>query len=102
MRQAHAAQDVRRLGELDVVVADYLDAVAPGIAEVEKLPGQRLHARLRERAAHRLLVIDHEPKMTAVIGALRAAFLKSQELIAQVDEGRGLASAAQLEREQAP
>ena len=36
MRQAHAAQYVRRLGELDVVVADDLDAVAPRIEEVEK------------------------------------------------------------------
>src|SRR5208282_1807029 len=36
IRQSHAAQHVRRLGELDVVVANDLDAVAPGIAEVEE------------------------------------------------------------------
>src|SRR5258706_13316692 len=32
--KAHAAQHVGGLGELDVVVADDLDAVAPGIAEI--------------------------------------------------------------------
>ena len=39
--------------------------------------------------------------MTAVVGGLGAALLESQELIAQVDEGRGLAPAAKLEFEQA-
>src|SRR5438552_722927 len=31
MRQPHAAQDVWRFGELDVVVADDLYAIAPGV-----------------------------------------------------------------------
>jgi hypothetical protein len=44
---------------------------------------------------------DNEAKMPTVVGGLGAALLKSQELIAQVDEGRGLASAAKLELEQA-
>ena len=35
MQEPHAPQDVGCLGELDVVVADDLDAVAPGIEEVE-------------------------------------------------------------------
>ena len=39
--------------------------------------------------------------MTAVVGRLGAALLKRKELIAQIDEGRGLAPAAQLEVEQA-
>jgi hypothetical protein len=34
--EAHAAQDILRLGELDIVIADDLDAVAPRIAEIEK------------------------------------------------------------------
>jgi hypothetical protein len=36
----------------------------------------------------------------AVIGRLPAAFLKSQELVAEIDEGSILAPAAQLEIEQ--
>ena len=34
VRQTHAAEDVRCFGELDIVIADDLDAVAPWIAEV--------------------------------------------------------------------
>src|SRR5262249_37736001 len=101
MGEAHPAQHVRRLGELDVVVADDLYSVAPGVAEIEEAAGQRLDARRRQRAAHRVLVVDHETEMTAVVGGLGAPLLQSQELIAQIDEGRGLALAAQLELEQA-
>src|SRR5262249_55605727 len=101
MRQSHAAQDVRGLGELDVVVANDLYAVAPGVEEIEKLTGQHLHARLHQGAADGFLVIDHQSKMTAVVGGLSAALLECQKLIAQVDEGRGVASAAKLEFEEA-
>src|SRR5262249_15930819 len=55
----------------------------------------------RQRAAHRVLVVDHETKMTAVVGGLGAALLQREELVAQIDEGRGLALAAQFEVEQA-
>jgi protein-disulfide isomerase-like protein with CxxC motif len=101
MRQSHTTQHVWRLGELDVVVTDDLYAVAPGIEEIEKLTGQHFHARLRQGMSHGLLVIDNEPKMTTVISGLGATLLEGQELIAQVDEGRGFASAAKLELEQA-
>ncbi len=97
----HAAQHVRRLRELDVVVADDLDAVAPGVAEVEEAARQRLDARLDQRVAHGLLVVDDEAEMTAVVGGLLAALLQRDELVAQIDEGRGLALAAQREIEQA-
>ena len=100
MRQPHALEHIRRLGELDVVIADDLDAVAPGIEEIQEPAGQRLDAGLRERLADRVLVIDHEPEMTPVIGGLLAALLQREELIAKIDEGRGLALAAQLEVEQ--
>jgi len=66
----HAAQDVRRLGELDVVVADDLYTVAPWVEEIEKLTWQRFYARLRQGVAHGLFVIDNESKMTAVVGGL--------------------------------
>src|SRR5262249_44937559 len=100
MGEPHPAQHVPGLGELDVVVAEDLYSVAPRVAEIEEGAGQRLDARRRQRTAHRVLVVDHESKMTAVVGGLGAAFLQREELIAQVDEGRGLALAAQFELEQ--
>jgi hypothetical protein len=36
VREAHPMQHVRRLGELDIVVSNDLEAIAPGIAEVEE------------------------------------------------------------------
>src|SRR6478672_3626658 len=54
-----------------------------------------------DAAADCVLVVDHETKMTAVVGALGAALLQREELIAQIDERRGLALAAQFELEQA-
>src|SRR5262245_9947371 len=101
MGEPHPAQHVRRLGELDVVVADDLYSVTPGIAEIEEAAGERLDPRRRQRAAYRVLVVDHETKMTAVVGGLGAALLQRQELVAQIDEGRGLALATQFEVEQA-
>src|SRR5215467_2698665 len=81
MRQPHSAQDVRRLGELDVVVAYDLDTVAPRVEEIKKLTRQWIHARVRQGAADGILVIDHESKMTAVVGRLLAALLEGEELI---------------------
>jgi hypothetical protein len=65
-------QHVWRLGELDVVIADDLYAVAPGIEEIEKLTGQRFHARLRQCTADRFLIIDNESKMPTVVGGLKS------------------------------
>ena len=82
MREPHAAQHVRRLGELDVVVADDLYAVPPRVEEIEELTGQRVHARLCQRLADGVLVIDHESKMAAGVGGLLTALLQRQELVA--------------------
>ena len=38
--QTHAPQDMWRFGELDVVISDHLDAVAPRVEEVQKAPWQ--------------------------------------------------------------
>src|SRR5262249_4806060 len=100
MREPHSAQHVRRFGELDIVVADDLDSIAPRIEEIEKWTGQRLDAGRRQRAAHRVLVVDHESEMTAAVGRLGAALLQREKLVAQIDERRGLALSAQLELEQ--
>jgi hypothetical protein len=60
MRQSHAAQDVRRLGELDIVVTD--DAIAPWVEKVEKRAGQRLDACFGQRLADDILVSTTSPK----------------------------------------
>ena len=62
MRQSHAAQHVRRLGELDIVVADDLDAIAPRVEKVEKRAGQGLDPRIGQRLADGILVVDHKSK----------------------------------------
>src|SRR3546814_1076531 len=82
-------------------MADDLVAVAPGIEESEETPGQRLDSGLRQRLAHRLLVVDHQAEVAVVVGRLAAALLQREELVAEIDEGGGLAPAAQLEIEQA-
>src|SRR5262245_66426836 len=51
MRQSHATQHVRGLGELNIVIADDLDAVAPWIPEVEKRAGQQFDTGIDERLA---------------------------------------------------
>ena len=94
-------QHVRRLGELDVVVPDDLDAVAPRIEEVEKRTRQRFDAGVSQRFADSVLIIDHKAKMAVIVGWLGAALLQREELVAQIDEGRSLALAAKLEVEQA-
>ena len=100
MRQSHAAQHVQRLGELDVVVADNLDAVAPRVEKVEEWAGQRLDSRFGQRFADCILVIDHESKMAALVGRLSTALLQGEELVAQIDEGRRAALAPKFEIEQ--
>jgi hypothetical protein len=91
MRQPHAAQDVRRLGELDIVVGDDLDAITPWIEEIEKRTWQRLDAGVGQCFAHGVLVIDHKSKMAAVVGVLLTALLQRQELVAEIDERRSVA-----------
>ena len=72
MGEAHAAQDVVGLGELDVAVADDLDAVAPGVAEIEERAGQELDAGGDQRLARRVLVVD-DRVVAAVVARLAAA-----------------------------
>ena len=62
MRQSHAAQHVRRLGELDIVRADDLDAVAPWVEKIEKGPGKRLNPRVGHRFCGALRILA--PKLT--------------------------------------
>src|SRR5208282_1901224 len=101
MGEAHAAQDVGRLGELYVVIADDLYAVAPGVEKVEKRSRQRCDAGFQQGLSRRLLVIDHQSEMPPVVRRLRAPLLQREELVTQVDESHRIALAAQFEIEQA-
>src|SRR5262249_51212305 len=88
------------LGELDIVIADDLDAVAPWVAEVKERPLDERNAGSLEGGARRLLVVDHEAEMATIVRRLSAPLLEGDELVAQIDEGHGVALAAQLEREE--
>src|SRR6516165_4318074 len=101
MCKPHAAQHVRCLAELDVVVGDNLYAVTPGIEKIEKTARQSLNADFYQCLAHCFFVIDHKPEMATLVRRLRAPFLKGKELIAQVDEGGCSALATKLEIEHA-
>src|SRR6185312_11260194 len=100
MRQPHAAQDVWRFGELNVVVADDLHAVSPRVEEIEEPARQRLDARRCQRRANGFLVIDDEAEVSTLVGGLGPTLLQREELVTQVEESRGLARTAQLEMEE--
>src|SRR6266436_953133 len=59
VRQTHAAEDVGGFGELDIVIADDLNAVAPWVAEVKEWALERANACSLEGSACSLLVVDH-------------------------------------------
>ena len=58
-----------------------LDAVSPGIAEIEKRPREEIHAHRLERPANGLLVVDHQSQMAAVVPCLTSTLLQRQELV---------------------
>ena len=66
-----------------------------------RAPAVQDRAGLGQDRANRLFVIDDEAEMSPVVRRLRSACLKGQELIAEIDEGHGVALAAQFEVEQA-
>src|SRR6185369_5452630 len=101
VREPHSAQHAGCLGELDVVVSDDLDAIAPRVAKIEEAPFERGDTSRLELLAGRFLVIDNQTEMATVISGLFTAPLQRNELIAQVDEGHGIAFAPQLECEEA-
>jgi len=100
MAQTHAAQHVGCLGELDVIVANDLYAVAPRIEKIEKRPWQGLNARIGQRFTDRILIIDHKAKMATSVGRLGPALLQCEKLVAKIDEGRSAALAPKFEIEQ--
>jgi hypothetical protein len=76
VRQPHAAQHVRRLGELDTVVANDLDAIAPRVSEVEERSRQHLNACLGQCPAGRVLVVHNKTEVAPTVRRLAASLLK--------------------------
>ncbi len=99
--EPHALQHGPGLRELHVRVLHDLDAVAPGIAEVEAAAAEQLDACLLGQLADALPVVDDEPEVARRVGRLRAALVEHEELVAQVEEDHRAGAAAQLELEQA-
>jgi hypothetical protein len=62
---------------LNIVVADDLDAIAPGIPEIKKMPIYWSYAGNLEGAPGCLLVIDDETEVAARICALIPPFCKA-------------------------
>src|SRR5205807_7256651 len=94
--EAHCAQDVLRLRELDFAEVDDLDLVAPRVVEIETASVHR-HAQLLQPLAHRCLVVDDEAEVAGLIGRLRASLRQRDELVAKVDERHTAAATAQFE-----
>src|SRR5262245_47916417 len=102
MREAHSAQHVVRLGELDVLIGCDLDPISPGIEEIEKRTSQQLNTHVFQRAPDQVFVVHRDTEVPALVGTLVSALCKIDELIAEVNEGFGLAAVRDLELEEAP
>ena len=101
VRKAHATQDVGGFRELDVLIADYLDAIAPRIAKIQEGAIQRSDTSRFQRVAGCLLVIDNQAEMSTIVHGLLTALLKGYELVTQIDNGHRTPLPAQFEREEA-
>src|SRR5215470_561991 len=66
VREPHAPQHVRCLGELNIGVSDDLDAVAPRVEKVEKRSRQGLNACISQRPTYGFLVIDDQAEVAAI------------------------------------
>src|SRR5579863_3293639 len=90
---------MRCLGELDVTVGDHLDAVTPGIEEIEERSLQQFAPRSLDEIADRAAVVDDEADMAGAVTVFGRDLGQVDELIAHVDESVGLVPAAQGEGE---
>src|SRR4051812_6649945 len=92
---------MRGLAKLDVGIGDDLDAVAPGIDEVEKRPVHHARAGGLRELTHPAAVVNHQPEMPLPILVRRLGFHQRQKPIAEIDEGLTVAAPAQAEVENA-
>ena len=94
--EAHALEDLRRLRELDVLVGDDLEVVAPWVANpVPADVGSRFSGGLESAVS----VIDDQPEVTVVVGFLPSTLGERDELIPDVDERHAPGPSAQRELE---
>src|SRR5829696_5669392 len=94
--EAHALEDLRRLRELDVLVGDDLDVVAPGVAN--PIPAD-VGSRFPGGPERPVPFVDDQPEVAMVVGRLLATFGERDELIADVDERHAPGSPPQRELE---
>jgi hypothetical protein len=97
VREAHATQDIGGLGELDIRVVNDLYAVAQGSRKSRKGPSSKRTPAAWSALRAATLYRRRQDRMTAIVGRLFATLLERDELVAQIDEGHGVALAAQLE-----
>ena len=76
MGEPHSAQHGGGFGELNVLITNDLDAVAPWIEEIKKRPGKDRYARLGKGRADGFLIVDNEAEMPTVVRALGTPFLE--------------------------
>src|SRR5206468_5147117 len=69
---AHPFEHVRCFSELDVIVGNHLDSVAPRVAKIEP-PIQCLNSQLYQRSAYRLPVVYDKTEMALVVRLLGPA-----------------------------
>ena len=96
----HSAQHVGRLGELDIVVADDLDSIAPRIEEIEKRTRQRLDARAASALRTASLSSTTSPKWRPSSAACLRPFCSARNWSPRSMNAEVFALAAQLELEQ--
>jgi hypothetical protein len=82
----HAPQHIGRLGKLNVVVTNDLYSVAPGAPKIKEWTIKYGNTSRLKHLAGRLPIIDNEAEVATIVCGLPAALLKSNKLIAQVDE----------------
>src|SRR3954468_4156254 len=82
--EAHPAQHLVALRELDLVVLNDLYAIAPRVAKVESAARQHRHPRLPERAPHGLAIVHDKPEVPLVVRALPAPLGERDELVPEI------------------
>ena len=101
MRKTHTPKDVGCFAELNVLVGNDFDPIAPWVEKIEKAARQWLDACLGKGLADRLLVINDEPEMPAIVAGLFSPFLQGEELITEIDKGGTCTPSPELEVKQA-
>src|SRR5208282_2025745 len=84
--EAHRAQHLGGLGELDVGVFDHFDPIAPGVEKVQEGTGQQLTPRGLDPLAHARTIVDDEPEMAAPVFVRVGGLHHVDELVAELDE----------------